>query len=143
MRHLRAVKNEKRSVFGQSVRILMLNDGAGPEAEARLSALGGQVDIETELFTALAAMIDDPLGYSIFVMHVDGFGGLEAGMQAFRVLRAAEVRIPVILVSGECTEQTFPEERSAPIKLQAPLSMVSLRVGFEHALHDRVIWRAA
>lgn len=143
MKHLRAVKNETATPVGWGVRVLMLSDGSDAAAQERLVGLGGQVDTETELYTALAAMIDDPLGYALFVMDVDAFGGIEAGMRAFSMLRAAEVRLPVILVGRDCGRQIFPDERSAPIMLQAPLSMVSLRVGFEHALHDRVIWRAA
>ena len=143
MKHLRAVKSEKATLVGWGVRVLMLADGADGAAEERLVGLGGKVYIETELYTALAAMMDDPLGYGLFVMDTDAFGGIEAGMRAFKLLRAADVRIPVILVGQECGAQIFPEERSAPILLKAPLSMVSLRVGFEHALHDRVIWRAA
>ena len=143
MKHLRAVKNDGATLVGWSVRILMLSDGTDVAAQDRLGALGGKVDTETELYTALAAMIDDPLGYALFVMDVDAFGGMDAGLRAFSMLRAADVRIPVILVGRDCGKQVFPEERSAPILLQAPLSMVSLRVGFEHAIHDRVIWRAA
>ena len=143
MKHLRAVKNEMATLVGWGVRVLMLSDGSDPAAQERLVGLGSQVDTESELYTALAAMIDDPLGYALFVMDVDAFGGIQAGLRAFSMLRAADVRIPVILVGRDCGRQVFPEERSAPIMLQAPLSMVSLRVGFEHALHDRVIWRAA
>jgi hypothetical protein len=143
MKHLRAVKNEKATLIGRSVRVLMLSDGLDRTAQERLAELGSQVDDEFELYTALAAMMDDPLGYGVFVMDVDAFGGIQAGLRAFQMLRAADVRIPVILVGKEFGRQVFPDERSAPILLQAPLSMVSLRVGFEHALHDRVIWRAA
>lgn len=143
MKHLRAVKNERAALIGWGVRVLMLTDGSDTGAEARIVDLGGKVDTETELYTALASLIDDPLGYGLFVLDTDAFGGLEAGLRAVQMLRAADVRIPVILVAGDCGRQVFPEERSAPILLQAPLSMVSLRVGFEHALHDRVIWRAA
>ena len=143
MKHLRAVKSERATLVGWGVRVLMLTDGSDTGAEERIVGLGGKVDTETELYTALAAMIDDPLGYGLFVMDTDAFGGMEMGLRAFQMLRAADVRIPVILVSCESGRQVFPEERSAPIMLKAPLSMVSLRVGFEHALHDRVIWRAA
>ena len=143
MKHLRAVKSEKATLVGWGVRVLMLADGVDRGAEERLVGLGGKVDTETELYTALAAMMDDPLGYGLFVMDTDAFGGIEAGLRAFQMLRAADVRIPVILVGKDCGRQVFPEERSAPILLQAPVSMVSLRVGFEHALHDRIIWRAA
>lgn len=143
MKHLRAVKSEKATLVGWGVRVLMLADGVDRGAKERLVGLGGKVDTETELYTALAAMMDDPLGYGLFVMDTDAFGGIEAGLRAFQMLRAADVRIPVILVGRDCGRQVFPEERSAPILLQAPVSMVSLRVGFEHALHDRIIWRAA
>ena len=143
MKHLRAVKSEKATLVGWGVRVLMLADGVDRGAEERLVGLGGKVDTEAELYTALAAMMDDPLGYGLFVMDTDAFGGIEAGLRAFQMLRAADVRIPVILVGRDCGRQVFPEERSAPILLQAPVSMVSLRVGFEHALHDRIIWRAA
>ena len=143
MKHLRTVKTEMATPVGWGVRVLMLSDGSDPAVQARLVGLGGQVDSEIELYTALAAMLDDPLGYALFVMDVDAIGGPEAGLRAFQMLRAADVRIPVILVGRDCGRQVFPEERSAPIMLQAPLSMVSLRVGFEHALHDRIIWRAA
>ena len=143
MQHLRAVKNDTVSQVAFGLRVLMLNDGSDDTAQDRLVGLGGRVDTETELYTALAAMIDDPQGYGLFVMDTDAFGGLEAGLRAFQMLRAADVRVPVILVGRDCGAQVFPDERSAPIMLKAPLSMVSLRVGFEHALHDRVVWRAA
>lgn len=143
MAHLRAIKFERTALVGRGVRVMMLTDGSDQNAQARLVALGGSVEVETELYTALAVMMDDPLGYGLFVMTTDAFGGIAAGLRAFRMLRAADVRLPVILVGRDCDRQVFPDERSAPIMLQAPLSMVSLRVGFEHALQDRVIWRAA
>ncbi len=143
MQHLRAVKSEKVRPVGDGVRVLVLNDGSDLATRERLLELGGRVDIETELYTALSQLMDDPLGYGIFIMDVDTFGGVETGLRAFRMLRAADVRIPIILVGRGFLAQAFPEERSAPILLRAPLSMVSLRVGFEHALQDRMMWRAA
>ncbi len=143
MQHIRVIKNEGATLVGRGIRVLFLTDGSDDAAEQRLTALGGLVDTETEMYSALAAMIDDPLGYGLFVMDTDAFGGLNAGLRAYTMLRAADVRVPVILVGRDCGSQVFPEERSAPIMLRAPLSMVSLRVGFEHALHDRFIWRAA
>ena len=52
-------------------------------------------------------------------------------------------RVSVILVSAECRDQRFPQERSAPVVLRAPLSAVSLKVGFEHALRERLLYQAA
>lgn len=142
MTHLRALKTDKATLVGLGVRVLILCDGSERGAKERLISLGGAVDSETDLYTALAAMMDDPRGYGVFVMHTDAYGGLTAGVRAVQMLRAADVRIPVILVGRDCASQVFPDERLAPITLQSPLSMVSLRVGFEHALQDRTIWRA-
>ncbi len=105
--------------------------------------MAGLLKSETEVFTALEAVIDDPAGYGLFIMDCDAFGGLEAGLKAFATLGLTKARVPVILISKECGEQTFPEDRSAPIILRSPLSAVSMRVGFEHALRDRFMWRAA
>ncbi len=143
MKHLRAVKNERSALVGLGVRVLVLNDGSDQGVRERLAGLGGTIDCETEMFTALSMMMDDPRGYGLFVMETDRFGGIEAGLRAVKLLRAAEVRLPIVLVSVDCPNQIFPQERSAPIILKAPLSMVSLRVGFEHALHERAFWRAA
>ncbi|NUB45117.1 hypothetical protein GEU84_012015 [Fertoebacter nigrum] len=136
--------DHEATVVGWDIRVLLLaRDGGGasnPVARA-LAGLGGLVEGEAELYTALAAMIDDPLGYGLFVMECDGYGGAEAGQLAVSRLTAAGLRLPVLLISRDCREQRFPADRSAPVLLRAPLSAVSLRVGFEHALRDRLLAR--
>ncbi|WP_151719541.1 hypothetical protein [Gemmobacter serpentinus] len=109
----------------------------------RLAGLGGQIDHQEELFAGLEAMIEDPQGYGLFVMLCDDFGGLEAGQRALSLLRGAGCSLPVMLVAAAVAQQIFPEDRSEAVLLRAPLSAVSLRVGFEHALRERLIWRAA
>ena len=143
MTHLRAVESKNTAQVGWDVRVLMLNDGSDDAAADRLAGLGGRIDTETEVYTAMAAVIDDPRGYGVFVMDTDAFGGLDAGLRVNSMLRAAGVTLPIILVGTDCDRPVFPDERSAPIILKAPLSMVALQVGFEHALQDRAIWRAA
>lgn len=128
---------------GWGVRVLLLSQASGSALEKRILGLGGQVEVETEVYSALSAMIDDPMGYGLFVMDCDGFGGPEAGSRAASTLMAAQARVPVILVSADLAAQTFPQERTQPTCLRAPISAVSLRVGFEHALRDRLMWRAA
>lgn len=128
---------------GWGVRVLFL--GADPDSPLinRISGLGGAVEVETEVYAALSAMIDDPMGYGLFVMDCDGLGGAEAGARAAATLAAVQSRVPMILISGEHGAQVFPQEKDAPVCLRAPISSVSLRVGFEHALRDRLMWRAA
>jgi hypothetical protein len=97
------------------------------------------------MFTALSEVLDDPMGYGLFVIDCDSTNvdGLEGGKRAVKIMAEVVGRVPVILVSKECKEQIFPEDRQKPTQLRAPLSAVSLRVGFEHALRDRLAYRIA
>lgn len=134
------------ALVGWGVRVLLLGQAESERAEVvakRIAGFGGRVDCEGEVFAALSAMIDDPMGYGLFVMDCDAFGGLEAGRKAFAMLAAEGLHLPVILISRDCAEQVFPEDRASPIMLRSPLSAVSLRVGFEHALRDRLMFCAA
>ncbi len=121
-----------------------------PEGETgciarQLTAIGPHVDIITELFTALAEVIDDPANYSALVLNCDalGIGGLAGGHRAIRMLGDVRGRIPVILVASECITPCFPLDRLAPVELPAPASLQSLQAGLEHALHDRLAYHAA
>lgn len=128
---------------GWGVRVLVLTASSHDPLVDRVAALGGPVEVESEFYAALSAMIDDPTGYGLFVMDCDAFGGLDAGQQARKALAAVQSRIPVILLSREQARHEFPMERNTPVCLRAPVSAVSFRVGFEHALRDRLAWRAA
>ena len=125
---------------GYGVRVLFLSADAGSALRDRIAGLGGILETETEVYAALSAIIDDPMGYGLFVMECDGLGGAEAGARAAATLAAVKSRVPVILISHDYAAQVFPQEREAPICLRAPMSAVSLRVGFEHALRDRLMW---
>ena len=138
--------HENATRVGWGVRVLLMSsEGETGVTSHRLASLGGQVEVEAELFSALAALIDDPAGYGLFVMECDGenVGGLAAGRRAVQMLGDVALRVPVILVSRECAEQGFRNDRSAPILLRAPVTPASLRVGFERALHDRLFYHAA
>jgi hypothetical protein len=128
---------------GWGVRVLVLASGEDDPLVNRVAALGGPVEVEAEFYSALSAMIDDPTGYGLFVMDCDAFGGLETGQRAQMALAAVQSRIPVILLSREQGRHDFPMDRNTPVCLRAPVSAVSFRVGFEHALRDRLAWRAA
>lgn len=116
---------------GLSVMVLgpVQSDGLGRAAD-RIAELGGVIEHQAELFTALSAMIDDPAGYGLFVMECDSYGGLAAGRTACAMLGSLTTRIPVILITGETGESAIPELRQDPIVLPAPLSAGAL----EHAL---------
>jgi hypothetical protein len=139
MQVVRSFEQEDAALVGFGIRVMLVTGqpDTGPITR-RLAGLGGQVELSHELFEGLAAVIDDPAGYGLLVMDCDTIGGLEAGLRAFSMLGETARRLPVILISSDCAKQTFPEERNAPTLLRAPLSAVAARVGFEHALRDRL-----
>ena len=144
MQLIRSFERERAAAVGLGTRVLLVTKGGGDGVlTRRLAGLGGQVECQAELFTGLAMLIDDPYGHGLLVVECEAFGGLEQVRRACRSLVDQMVRVPVILVSGEIPTQIFPTDRHAPVVLRAPVSAVSLRVGFEHALRDRLALRAS
>ncbi len=126
---------------GAGVRALLLSgEGENGPLAHRLTALGARVELQGELYAALSDLLDDPQGAGLFVVdcdttHAEGIAGVR---RAIHVLAETGRHIPVILISGQIVRQSFPEDRHAPVELRAPLSAVSLKVGYEHALRDRI-----
>lgn len=142
MQAVRSLEQQNFALVGFGVHVLLV---APPGAENgimnRLAGMGGVVDHRCELFEGLEALIEDPFDYGLCVIDCDAIGGLDAGRRAVQMLSVASRRVPVILVSGECKAQEFPADSQAPVVLRAPASAVSMRVGFEHALRDRLAAR--
>lgn len=142
MQLIRSFEQENAALVGWGIRVMLVTrDGPEGLAARRLAGIGGQVECLPELYTALSAVMDDPSGYGLFVIDCDAFGGIAEGRRACAMMGDVAGRVPVILISRDCQTQIFPAERSAPIVLRAPLSAVSLRVGFEHAVRDRLLSR--
>lgn len=140
----RKFDQESASVVGFGVRTLLIS-AAGSEGVVarRLAGLGSILECQEELYAGLDHVMDDPYGYGLIVIDCDGIGGLSVGTRALSLLKVTQRCIPVILISQDCTEQSFPSNRHEPVKLRMPLSAVSLRVGFEHALRERLMVRQA
>lgn len=146
MHVMRTGSQENADLVGWGIRVLLLTADRLREAGAtarRLSGLGGLVDVETELFAAIETLIEDPRGYGLCVLECDAFGGVERVARTLSLLAGAGTTVPVILLSAECAEQIFPEDRHEPILLRAPVSALALRVGLQHALRDRMAFMAA
>jgi hypothetical protein len=137
MQVLRAVETESATPVGHSIRTMVLTAGASETSVQRIAGLGCSIECEAELFSALDKLLSDPSGYGLFIMDADAFGGLASGHRAFRLLGEVAQRVPMIMFSAECRDQVFPDGRESPTILRAPLSAISLRVGFEHALRAR------
>ena len=146
MQVIRSLEQENAAMVGRAVRVLLLtSEGEAGMMGRRLAGLGALVEVVDELFSAMSDLIDDPAGYAMFVVDCDSasVGGLEAAQRAIKMLGDVAQRVSVILVSSECHDQRFPQDRTAPVVLRAPMSAVSLKVGFEHALRERFLHQAA
>jgi hypothetical protein len=129
------------------LRVLLIATGdprpAQRVADAVLS-MGGDVELATELFTGLDAMIDDPGGYGLFVLVCDETDeGLRTGARAMALLRGAGCRLPAIVIGAGCKAPTFPEDRTGAVTLPVNSPDTSLRAAIRQALRDRIMWRAA
>lgn len=122
--------------FGTHVMLVSAAEPGNPVAH-RLAGLGGLVEQRTELFSALDELIEGQRDFGLVVVDCDTLGGLAQGRRAVGLLGDIVRTIPVILVSRECSQQRFPEDRLGATELRAPLSAISMRVGFEHALRDQ------
>ena len=146
MQIIRHIDQDKASLVGWGVKVLLLAPDYGDrdgKVAVRIAGLGGIVEQEMDFYSAIEALDGASNGYGLFVMEADAFGGLEEARRLIRELRRTDARIPVILVSSECQTQTFPSDDRMPVELRAPLSAVSLRVGFEHAMRHRLVFQAA
>ena len=144
MQLVRSFEQSHAAQVGFGIRALLVSsEGLDNPIRHRLAGLGSLVESTDDLFIGLEAVLEDPAGYGLLVIDCDVIGGIDAGHRAFMMLGEMSRRVPVILISSECKGQHFPEDRSAPVTLRAPLSMVSMRVGFEHALRERLLVRVA
>ena len=108
-----------------------------------LQDLGTALEHEVELYTGLAAAMDDPRGYDVVLLDCDPFGGAALGLAKFHQLRAAAVQAAIVLISAAHQAQSFPDTRHAAILLRGPGSDIGLRIALDHAMQERKIWQAA
>jgi len=142
MQLIRSFEQQDAALVGFGIRVMLVTqDGPDGLVARRLAGIGGQVECLPEMFTALSSVIEDPAGYGLFVIDCDAFGGVAEARRAIAMMGDVALRVPVILISRDCPSQIFPADRGMPVVLRAPLSAVSLRVGFEHALRDRLALR--
>ncbi|MFM2390724.1 MAG: hypothetical protein RLZZ437_2279 [Pseudomonadota bacterium] len=140
MQVFRPIDYVPATLVGRGFKVMLAGADAQSTVAGKLARLGGEVEAEVEGFMALGAVMDDPQGYGLFVINTEGVGGDEAAQRICALLKGAYPRLPVIIVGGQSAEQTFPEEVVEPVRLRAPVSAVSLRVGFEHAMRERMMW---
>jgi hypothetical protein len=116
---------------------MLLTDQPDSQSALRLVSLGSLVDISNDLELALNRVIGDPLGYDLFVMECDAFGGLPGAETAISRLIAADARMRVMLIGSAFDEPAYPLGRRSAVSLPAAVSDGAFRHGFDHVLRDR------
>jgi len=119
------------------VRVMLLTDhGNGPTCQ-RLSAYGSLVDAVDDLEDAVQTILEDRVGYDLFVMDCDAFGGIAGAEKAISALIAGDAKMRVMLVSREFDVPAYPLGRRTAVCLPEDVSDASFRIGFDHVLRDR------
>lgn len=121
----------------RGVRVMLLTDQTDGRTGQRLAGYGSIVEVTDELDDAVTAILEDPIGYDLFVMDCDGFGGIAGAEQAISTLIAGEAKMRVMLVSREFDVPAYPLGRRTAVCLPEDVSDASFRIGFDHVLRDR------
>ncbi|MGL4239140.1 hypothetical protein [Tabrizicola sp.] len=119
------------------VRVMLLTDHADGSTGQRLASYGSQVDVADDLEDAVATVLEDPLGYDLFVMDCDDFGGIAGAEKAISTLIAGGARMRLMLVSREFDVPVYPLGRRTAVCLPEDVAEESFRIGFDHVLRDR------
>lgn len=119
------------------VRVMLLTDRAEGLTARRLAQFGSVIDAVDDLEDAVTAILEDPMGYDLFVMDCDEFGGIAGAEQAISTLIAGDARMRVMLVSREFDVPAYPLGRRTAVCLPEDVSDASFRIGFDHVLRDR------
>jgi hypothetical protein len=130
--------NRAFSVQSMGVRVLLLSDVHGGRTAHRLACCGSHVDVEETLELALTRLRQDSMGYDLFVMDCDGYGGLSGGELAVSSLIAAQAKMRVMLVSRDFDEPALPFGRRTAVCLPTAVGDEDFRRGFDHVLRDRM-----
>ncbi len=120
------------------VRVVLLTDVQDGRTAHRLTRCGSIVDVEGTLDAALSRVNDDPLGYDLFVMDCDAYGGLTGAEMAVSALIAADAKMRVMLVSRDFDEPAYPLGRRTAVCLPVASRDEDFRRGFDHVLRDKI-----
>lgn len=121
------------------VRVMVLTDQGDGLTCQRLAAYGSLVDASDDLEEAVSAILEDRVGYDLFVMDCDAFGGIAGAERAISALIAGDAKMRVMLVSREFDVPAYPLGRRTAVCLPEDVSDASFRIGFDHVLRDRAV----
>jgi hypothetical protein len=133
------MQTERQKVASHTlgVRVMVLTDQGEGRTCQRLAEYGSLVDARDDLQEAVSTILQDRVGYDLFVMDCDGFGGIAGAEKAISALIAGDAKMRVMLVSREFDVPAYPLGRRTAVCLPEDVSDASFRIGFDHVLRDR------
>jgi hypothetical protein len=141
MQFFRQSDADDAMVVSWGIRVMLLRPACGMQGDQTavgIAGLGGCVEIQDDAGVALESLVRAGGGFGLLVVDCEALGGLTAAQSWLALLQKHGVALPVILLVSRSVRQEFPNEKGLPVVLRAPVSSVSLRVGFQHALRDRL-----
>ena len=141
MQFFRQCDADDAMVVSWGIRVMLLRPGCGMQGDqtaVRIAGLGGCVEMQDDAGVALESLVKVGGGFGLLVIDCEALGGLTAAQSWLSLLQKRGVALPVILLVSRSVQQEFPNDKGSPVVLRAPVSAVSLRVGFQHALRDRL-----
>jgi hypothetical protein len=121
----------------RGVRVMCLTYHGEGRTCQRLVEYGSLVDATDDLQEAVTTILEDRVGYDLFVMDCDGFGGIAGAEKAISSLIAGDAKMRVMLVSREFDVPAYPLGQRTAVCLPEDVSDASFRIGFDHVLRDR------
>lgn len=122
----------------RGLRAMVLTGRPDGQTATRLASYGCLVETRATLPAALASLAEDRIGYDLFAMDCDGFGGVHAAEKALAALIAAQARMRVMLVSAGFDTPAYPMGQRTAVCLPDTVQDHDFRYGFDHALRDHV-----
>ena len=136
------IASEPALSIGMGVRVMLLTGRDGTDLAHRIGGLGGLVEHETDIFSALETVLATESAYGVFVMDCTDLGGIDAGRTVLKMLGTRCFTMKIILIS-DVPKPAFHGGPGAPTTLCAPVSDDALHAAFTVALRDRLVFRAA
>ena len=137
MRTFARIEPRARPRAPVAVRVLLLSDQPDGQSAQRLASYGSLVEVKDDMDIAVAAVLDDPMGFDLLVMDCDAFGGIAGAERLISTLIASNVRMRFMLVSRDFDVPTYPLGLRSAVSLPDQVPDAGFRRGFDHVLRDR------
>ncbi|SPJ27086.1 hypothetical protein [Falsiruegeria mediterranea] len=104
--------------------------------------LGGEIATTCCLDLALESIVEDPLSWGLLVVCIDEINDLHETIDALLLVRSANPKLPIILLSEKFSRHEFGVERRAicDVSLKIPASFVAFQLAIAQAVSNNRLY---